>query len=234
MSDIILEYIIGDCRDHLAELPAIDLICTDPPFKFSATGRGMMNRKHYLKHVNAKMGSRFNPLDYLDLFYDVVHPFNAYFFTSKALIPVYLKWAIDKKLIWDILSWIKPNPTPLKSTHHLPDTEYIIFIKAPGAYWNSNHRFDYYRKWILEDSPNQHKKTSDHPTPKPLNVLKKLILVSCPPGGTVLDPFLGTARTLRACKELGMNGYGMEIDPIHQPEILRQLDEKQTDWKSWK
>ena len=44
-----------------------------------------------------------------------------------------------------------------------------------------------------------------HPTVKPLALIKYLITLGLPPGGTVLDPFCGSGTTALACKELGRN-----------------------------
>lgn len=218
------EWKIGDCRDYLLEIPRIDLICTDPPFNFSTHGQGIMRKRDYLDKIQEGFGSDFNPLEYLDLFYELMEPFNAYFFCNKTLVPVYLKWAATKKLSWDILTWIKPNPTPLHNNHYLPDIEYIIFIKDAGAYWNKSLKFNYYRKWIIEDSPNQHKTTYDHPSAKPVNIIKKLLLVSCPQNGIVLDPFLGSGTTLQACEELSIKGYGFEINQDYEEVIKKRLN----------
>ncbi len=215
---------IGNCLNHLAELPQIDLICTDPPFNFSTHGQGIMRKRDYLVKIQEGFGSDFDPLIYLDLFYEMVKPFNAYFFCNKTLVPVYLEWAARKEVSWDILTWIKPNPTPLHNNHYLPDIEYIIFMKDAGAYWNPSLKFDFYRKWIMEDSPNQHKTTYDHPSAKPVSIIKKLLLVSCPPSGKVLDPFLGSGTTLQACKELDLEGYGYELNSIYEPVIKKRLN----------
>ncbi len=62
-------YKIGNCLNHLTELPKIDLICTDPPFNFSTHGHGIMRKRDYLDKIQEGFGSDFDPLIYLDLFY---------------------------------------------------------------------------------------------------------------------------------------------------------------------
>lgn len=54
---------------------------------------------------------------------------------------------------------------------------------------------------------------ADHPTQKPEAVIMPLIEYSCPQGGTVLDPFIGSGTTARAAIQLGRKCIGIEIDP---------------------
>ena len=51
-----------------------------------------------------------------------------------------------------------------------------------------------------------------HPTQKPVKVLKRLIEICTDPGDVVIDPCFGSGSTARACKELGRNFYGFEIN----------------------
>ena len=50
----------------------------------------------------------------------------------------------------------------------------------------------------------------DHPSPKPLNVMRWFL--SRLPDGLVLDPFMGSGTTLRAAKDLGRKAIGIEIE----------------------
>ena len=53
---------------------------------------------------------------------------------------------------------------------------------------------------------------TDHPTQKPEKLIAKLILASCPPGGTVFDPFLGSGTTSVVAKKLNRNYLGVEMN----------------------
>lgn len=52
-----------------------------------------------------------------------------------------------------------------------------------------------------------------HPTVKPIALMKYLITLVTPPGGTVYDPFAGSGSTLIAAKQLGFNYIGSELQP---------------------
>jgi site-specific DNA-methyltransferase (adenine-specific) len=51
---------------------------------------------------------------------------------------------------------------------------------------------------------------TDHPTQKPEKLVAKLVLASCPDGGIVLDPFLGSGTTSVVAKKLGRKFVGIE------------------------
>ena len=52
-----------------------------------------------------------------------------------------------------------------------------------------------------------------HPTVKPVKLMAYLIRLVTPPGGTVLDPFLGSGSTGLAAIEEGVSFIGIEKDP---------------------
>ena len=55
-------------------------------------------------------------------------------------------------------------------------------------------------------------RSEHHPTQKPVEVLERLLRVTCPPGGRVLDPFAGSGSTGIACQRLGLSFVGIERD----------------------
>lgn len=63
----------------------------------------------------------------------------------------------------------------------------------------------------------------DHPAPMELKLARRLVMLSCPPGGTVLDPFAGSCTTLIAALELGRAGIGIELDADYLEEGKRRL-----------
>ena len=61
----------------------------------------------------------------------------------------------------------------------------------------------------------------DHPTPKPIEYMLKLIERVTEPGQTVLDCFCGSGSTGEACLRLGRRFIGIEIDR-HWCEVSRR------------
>jgi site-specific DNA-methyltransferase (adenine-specific) len=49
-----------------------------------------------------------------------------------------------------------------------------------------------------------------HPNEKPLSLLHKLVAFCSSPGDLVVDPFMGSGTTLRACKDLGRRAIGID------------------------
>lgn len=51
-----------------------------------------------------------------------------------------------------------------------------------------------------------------HPTQKPIELIKQIILTATNEGDTILDPFMGSGTTLAAAKQLGRKAVGIEIE----------------------
>ena len=62
----------------------------------------------------------------------------------------------------------------------------------------------------------------------PAELARRLIMAGCPPGGTVLDPFVGSGTTMVVAIELGRRGIGIDINAeylaIARENILRAIE----------
>jgi len=54
---------------------------------------------------------------------------------------------------------------------------------------------------------------TEHPTEKPLKLIKHFLEIHTNENYVVLDPFLGSGTTAVACKQLNRNFIGFELSP---------------------
>jgi len=147
-----------------------------------------------------------------------------------------------------ILIWVKDRLVLSRQDYHWQH-EPILYGWKPGAahYWEGGRtqttvvdkepdfnsmkkedllKFikDLYRQSsiVREKRPGQNK---EHPTMKPVELLKRLINSSSPYTGLVLDPFGGSGSTLIAAHATGRVGIVIELDPTYADVIARRFQE---------
>lgn len=89
---------------------------------------------------------------------------------------------------------------------------------------NDSGRFFYCAKASKRDRG----EGNDHPTVKPNALMRWLVRLVCPQGGTVLDPFMGSGSTGVACVQEGMRFVGVDMDE-HYCEIANARISKEAD-----
>jgi hypothetical protein len=65
-----------------------------------------------------------------------------------------------------------------------------------------------------------------HPTVKPVDLMRWLIRLVTPPGGVLLEPFMGSGTTLVAAKLEGRRAVGIEINPEYCEIAKNRLRQK--------
>jgi DNA modification methylase len=94
-------------------------------------------------------------------------------------------------------------------------TEYVSGEKKnktlPAQYFNDSggaSRFFY----VAKASKRERGEGNVHPTVKPVKLMEYLVRLVTPPGGTVLDPFMGSGTTGVACRRNGFAFVGIEAE----------------------
>jgi site-specific DNA-methyltransferase (adenine-specific) len=64
---------------------------------------------------------------------------------------------------------------------------------------------------------------SRHPTVKPVELMRWLVRLVCPPGGTCLDPFAGSGTTGEAAMLCGFDAVLIEQDTQHVADIRHRM-----------
>jgi site-specific DNA-methyltransferase (adenine-specific) len=99
--------------------------------------------------------------------------------------------------------------TSRKERHIGHDMPPPMFGDKQGAYDDNGQRY------AVELDKRTGNVGNNHPTVKPVELMKYLIKLVTPPGGTVLDPFNGSGSTGMAAVELGHPYIGCELDPAY-------------------
>jgi len=129
------------------------------------------------------------------------------------------------------ITWFKPNASPnLSCRFFTASHETLLWARKDKK---AKHTFNYNEMkngafpedklkkensqmrsvWSMTAPKNSEKEHGNHPTQKPLDLLKRIVLASTKENDIVLDPFCGSGTTGVACKYLRNRFFiGIEID----------------------
>ena len=68
------------------------------------------------------------------------------------------------------------------------------------------------------------KRSEEHPTMKPVDLIRRHVENSSDPGQSILDQFAGSGSTLIACEQTGRRAYLLEIDPLYVDTIVARYE----------
>lgn len=85
--------------------------------------------------------------------------------------------------------------------------EIFMFTKGKPSYFNEDMAA------MTDVWEISHIQANKHPAPFPYNLARRAISASCPKGGLVYDPFMGSGTTALASVDLGVDYIGTEISP---------------------
>jgi site-specific DNA-methyltransferase (cytosine-N4-specific) len=122
------------------------------------------------------------------------------------------RWILRNDLIWN-----KPNipPRPEVDRLRMAHEHFFHFVKRPTQ---GRAKYYYDLKHVEPGAtdvvtccvrPGQ----DGHSATFPEELIRPRILSSCPPGGTVLDPFCGTGRALAVAVDTGRSAIGFDTSP---------------------
>ena len=113
----------------------------------------------------------------------------------------------------------------LTRTHYWYQHEPCWYVRKVNAPWHGKAG----QNSTIWDSPSpkfimggSQEEKFDHPTQKPMEVMRRPILNHTLPGEAVYDCFLGSGTTLIAAEETGRVCYGSELDPKYVDVICRR------------
>jgi DNA modification methylase len=232
---------LGNAYELIKQVPdkSIDLIVTDPPYDFgSGSGAGAFGTKKR-SHEEVKVASLIKMRSdttkceenlvqgidpsILNEFVRVMKKINCYIWCNKEQIYDYMTFFVkERKCNFDLITWHKTNPIPTCNNNYLHDTEYCLFFREEGVQLSGNMQT--LKKWYSTVCNKADKELYGHPTIKPIGIISNLIINSSDEGSLVLDPFIGSGTTAVACKLLGRNYLGFEINQAYYAIAVDRLN----------
>ena len=240
----------GDCLQALENVDpeSIDVIFADPPYFLSNGGttcksgrRVKVDKGGWDRSRGVEDNHAFNRT-WLELCRRALKPNGTIWVSGTSHVIYSVGFAMQQlgfKLLNEIV-WEKPNPPPnLSCRYFTHSTETVLWAARDRK---SKHHFAYATMreqnggkqmksvWRMTAPSKGEKVHGKHPTQKPLGLLERILLASCPDGGTVLDPFNGSGTTAVAAARAGLPYLGIELDSEYLDLTVRRLKAEVPDW----
>lgn len=128
-------------------------------------------------------------------------------------------------IIKDLLRWEKNNPMPRNvNSRYVTDFEVAVWAVKGGKKWTFNKPESVpYLRPVFKSGLVPGGKNRIHPTQKHLGIIEEIIKVHSNPDDLIFDPFSGSGTTALACKNLGRNFIGSEIDKQYYEKAIKRL-----------
>lgn len=204
----------------LAELGGpVDAVITDPPYNVSGERSGrvgttlgqLKRRDGSSRKVNRTFGDwdrTWMPGAFLEQVKRLLRNGGSLIaFTSEFLMGDYVASGLNHR---NLIYWRKTNPTPAFKKLYVRAVEMAVWqVKgSTGWTWNGGG----YVPNVYDGPVPAGGESRDHPTQKPLWLMRTLIEQHTDQGDLILDPFAGSGSTLTAAKFLGRRVIGIEQD----------------------
>lgn len=213
----------GDCMELMNQLEdnSIDAIITDVPYKQEFHSRGMAhNRKNY-KDIG-DYGSNLSLVydEFLNLCFRKLNKINFFTFCNKETKYDMITYAKEHGYCYQELCFCKTSPTPFTNNQWLCDVEYGLHI-----FYGLEVLGDYSTKRSFSVLPNLREKGIDHPTPKNVKEVERIIKNITKQGDLVLDPFSGSGTTALACQNLERDFIAFEKNEKYWYDSVKRLND---------
>ena len=213
-SEFINKIICGDCLELMNNIPnnSIDMILTDPPYGINFLSPYSKNHT-FIKNDNLD--------DWLKMLPKMFEQFKRIitdtgvcccFCGGGGKTPVTALFTVEAIKYFNLIQTVVWKKFIGLGWKWRPAYENIVILsksKDNYNFYDTSNNLANVITGINQAIP----QADEHPTPKPLALMEKLILIHSEKGMTVLDPFMGFGTTCLAAKNLKRNFIGIEIEP---------------------
>ena len=211
-----IEIYKGDCLNIINKINKDFIIVTDPPFnigyKYNSYKDKMNEEQYYDMLYNLLINRKSVVIHYPEQ----LHKLSIKLGHSPNKVVSWVYNSNTAKQHRDIAFYnVKPNFNLIKQPYKNPNDKRIKERIAKGI--GGGRLYDW---WNINQVKNVSKKELNHPCVMPVEVMKNIIGI-LPSDLLIVDPFMGSGTTGLACKELGRDFIGIEIDEQYY-EIARK------------
>jgi len=232
MSEAEVRY--GDCR---AVLPTLErkfqLLVTSPPYNTGQEYETKMSEQQYYEFMLSCYKAIYEVMDdnsrlCVNVPFNMTNPeggiSNVYMINCNAMNACGFKYR--ETIIWDQLN--AENDTAWGSWKSASAPWLRHKTEAIAVYYKGDWKRekgvnditrDEFLAYVVDIWRMNVARREGHPCPYPVELAMRCIKLFSFVGDWVLDPFLGSGSTLRACRESGRNGVGIELHEKYRPEI---------------
>jgi len=239
--------------EFLKGLPenSVDMIFADPPYLLSNGGfsvhagrRVSVNKGDWDKSNGLKKDFEFH-LEWIQACRRVLKPHGTIWIsgTYHSIYQCGFALQVAKFHILNDIAWFKPNASPnLSCRFFTASHETLLWARKDQK---AKHIFnydlmkngqwleDFLKKpnlqmrsvWALGTPKNVEKRFGKHPTQKPADLLKRIVLASTNKKDLILDPFTGSSTTGLAAYLLGRRFIGIDTEKKYLDLSIKRFEE---------
>ena len=201
--------ILGDCREVLPTLPKVDAVATDPPYGIvnqfgSMGGNGTRTLQFEWDKPEAIRGGIRGGIA-------CCKPSAAVFvFTGFDTCELARDELRDAGFVVKPAAWVKKCPPPAGKGNWWPSGFELAMYGYRRSPWFGDTDPKRSNVFVSDSYRYGQPGKVDHPTQKPLGLMVRIVRSIVPPGGVVLDQFMGSGSTGVAAANLGRKFIGIE------------------------
>lgn len=216
----------ADCREVLPTIEAVDMVLTDPPYGHNNNNNGDLASRCELALGRTKIAQPTRPIANDG---EEANDLAKWLFKECARLlppggccccccggggpdPQFARWSLWLSEVLNFKQMVVWDKGPMgMGWHYRRSYEVVLVAEKPGAacrWFDTTNKVEN----IIRNMPKIIPTAAEHPTPKPIALMRHFIELHSAPGDLVLDPFCGAGTTLRAAKDGGRKAIGIELE----------------------
>lgn len=231
----------GDCRDAMRGMLPVDAVITDPPYGETSLAWDVPVDQ-WLPEVEPLLGTAGS-----------LWCFGSFRFFMEQRDAFMERWNLAQEVVWEKHNGSIFHADRFRRVHELVAQFYPKASTWDAVYKSPQFTLDATKRTVRRKGRPPHAGeigdghyvshdggprlmrsvqyvrschgTAVHPTQKPEGIVRPILNYSCPPGGIVLDPFMGSGTTLLVARQEGRQAIGIEKSEEYCEIAVKRLQQ---------